>query len=192
MEAEQKQTHQDEYALMREAQKGERGAFKALYDCYRDRLHSLIFYSLGDRIWAEDVLQIVFVKIYKGLPAFRFEAHPSTWMYRIAVNECINQQERRGAVHVPFEEILGSDDEMDRAALPDLAHAHRERREIIQRAVMDLPPKFRTVVVLKYLEGLSYDEIAAVLECSAGTVASRLNRALHRLETQLRPLRRVL
>lgn len=186
------QPDQDERALMLAAQRGERGAFKAIYERYRDRLNNLIFYSLGDSLWAEDVLQIVFIKIYKGLPGFRFEASPSTWMYRIALNECLNQQQRRGAAHVPFEEILGSDDEFDRAALPDLAHAAGQRREIIRQAVMELSPKLRSVIVLKYIEGLSYDEMAQVLECSPGTVASRLSRALRHLEARLRPLKRIL
>ena len=174
------------------AQRGDRNAFKSLYERYRDRLNNLIFYSLGDSLWTEDVLQIVFIKIYKGLPGFRFEASPGTWMYRIAMNECLSQQQRRGAAHVPFEEILGSDDEFDRNTLPDLAHADRERREIIQQAVMELSPKLRGVVVLKYIEGLSYDEMAEVLECSPGTVASRLSRALRQLEARLRPFKRIL
>lgn len=174
------------------AQSGDRNAFKLLYERYRDRLNNLIYYSLGDSLWAEDVLQIVFIKIFKGLPGFRFEASVATWMYRIALNECINQQQRRGAAHVPFEEILGSDDEYDRQPLPDLAHADRERREIIRQAIMDLSPKLRGVVVLKYSEGLSYDEMAEVLDCSPGTVASRLNRALRQLESRLRPFKRIL
>ena len=183
----------DERALVAAAQSGDRNAFKSLYERYRDRLNNLIYYSLGgDGLWAEDVLQIVFIKIYKGLPGFRFEASLATWMYRIALNECINQQQRRGAAHVPFEEILGSDDEYDRQPLPDLAHADRERREIIRQAVMDLSPKLRGVVVLKYSEGLSYDEMAEVLDCSPGTVASRLNRALRQLESRLRPFKRIL
>jgi RNA polymerase sigma-70 factor, ECF subfamily len=186
------ESEQNERALMRAAQCGDRNAFKLLYELYRDRLNNLIFYSLGDRIWTEDVLQIVFIKIYKGLPGFRFEASPGTWMYRIALNECLNQQQRRGAAHVPFEEILGSDQEFDHDSLPDLMQADRERREIIQQAVMELSPKLRNVVVLKYIEGLSYDEMAEVLECSPGTVASRLNRALRQLEARLRPFKRIL
>jgi RNA polymerase sigma-70 factor, ECF subfamily len=186
------QPEQDERALVFAAQGGDRNAFRSLYERYRDRLNSLIYYSLGDSLWAEDVLQIVFIKIYKGLPGFRFEASLATWMYRIALNECINQQQRRGAAHVPFEEILGSDDEYDRRAMPDLAHADRERREIIRQAVMDLSPKLRGVVVLKYIEGLSYDEMSEVLDCSPGTVASRLNRALRQLESRLRPFKRIL
>ena len=128
----------------------------------------------------------------RRLPGFRFEASPATWMYRIALNECLNQQQRRGASHVPFEEILGSDDEYDSAVPPDLAHASRERREIIRQAVMELSPTLRAVVVLKYIEGLSYEEMAEVLDCSQGTVASRLSRALRQLESRLRPFKRIL
>ena len=182
----------DERDLVLAAQHGDRAAFKALYDRYRDRVFNFIFYSLGDEIWAEDVLQIVFLKIYKGLPGFRLASELATWIYRIALNECINQQQRRGAPHVPFEAILGSSDEMDSAALPDLLHAESEKREIIRQAVLELSPKLRVVVALKYSEGLSYDEIAKVLDCAPGTVASRLNRALAELETRLRPLRRLL
>ena len=174
------------------AQQGDRDAFKSLYERYRDRVYNIIFYSIGDEVRAEDVLQIVFVKVYQGLPSFRFEASLSTWIYRIALNECLNQQRRRGAHHVPFEALLGSDEEFDAGASADRQHAESERREIIHRAVMELSPKLRAVVALKYLDGLSYEEIASVLECSPGTVASRLNRALTQLEVRLRPLRRLL
>src|SRR5438128_9755065 len=129
------QPEQDERALVLAAQRGDRNAFRALYERYRDRLNNLIFYTLGDVVWAEDVLQIVFIKIYKGLPGFRYQSSPATWMYRIALNECLNQQQRRGVAHVPFEEILGSGDELDRSTLPDLTHAESERREIIGQAV---------------------------------------------------------
>jgi RNA polymerase sigma-70 factor (ECF subfamily) len=182
----------EERATVLAAQQGDREAFRLLYERYRDRIYNLIFYSIGDEMRAEDVLQIVFVKIYRGLPGFRFEANLSTWIYRITVNECLNQQRGRGAQHVPFEALLGSDEEFDEGASADRQHADSERREIVHRAVMELSPKLRAVVALKYLEGLSYEEIASVLECSPGTVASRLNRALGELETRLRPLRRLL
>jgi RNA polymerase sigma-70 factor, ECF subfamily len=186
------QLDSQERELIMGAQRGDRAAFKALYDRYRDKVYNFIFYSVGDELSSEDILQIVFLKIYRGLPTFRFEASLATWIYRITLNECLNQQQRRGAQYVPFEAIFGSDEELDTAAPPDLQHAERERREIIHQAMMELSPKLRSVVTLKYLEGLSYDEIAAVLECAPGTVASRLNRALEQLEARLRPLRRLL
>jgi len=192
MEVEESQTGSAERETIIAAQRGDRDAFKLLYDRYRDRIYNLIFYSTGVEISAEDVLQVVFMKVYRGLSRFRFEASFSTWLYRITVNECLNQQRRRGAHHVPFEALLGGDQEVDSSASADLQHAERERREIIHRAVMQLSPKLRTVVALKYLEGLSYEEIASVLECSPGTVGSRLNRGLRDLEAQLRPLKRLL
>ena len=82
----------DERSTVIAAQQGDREAFRSLYDRYRDRVYNFIFYSMGDEMRAEDVLQIVFVKIYRGLPSFRFEASLSTWIYRIALNECLNQQ----------------------------------------------------------------------------------------------------
>jgi RNA polymerase sigma-70 factor (ECF subfamily) len=192
MKLEESQTDAAERDIIVAAQQGDREAFRALYDRYRNRVYNLILYTTGDELGAEDMLQIVFVKIYQGLPGFRFEASLATWIYRITVNECLNKQRGRSAPHVPFEALLGSDEEMDGSAAADLQHAEGERREIIHRAVMELSPKLRTVVALKYLEDLSYAEIAMVLECSAGTVASRLNRALTDLEARLRPLRRLM
>lgn len=192
MKVRESQPEFEERATIIAVQQGDRDAFKALYERYRDRVYNIIFYSMGDELRAEDVLQIVFVKIYRGLPNFRFEASFATWIYRIALNECLNQQSRRGAQHVPFEALLGSDEELDSGAAADAQHAEGERREIVHRAVMELSPKLRAVVALKYLEGLTYEEIASVLECSPGTVASRLNRALGELEARLRPLRRLL
>jgi RNA polymerase sigma-70 factor (ECF subfamily) len=192
MKVRESQSEFDERATVIAVQQGDRDAFKALYERYRDRVYNIIFYSMGDALRAEDVLQIVFVKIYRGLPSFRFEASFATWIYRIALNECLNQQRRRGAQHIPIEALLGSDEERDSGAAADLQHAEGERREIVHRAVMELSPKLRAVVALKYLDGLTYEEIASVLECSPGTVASRLNRALGQLEARLRPLRRLL
>ena len=181
----------DERTMAMAAQQGDRDAFRLLYERYRDRVYNFIFYSIGDHLRAEDILQTVFVKIFRGLPGFRFEASLATWIYRIALNECLNQQRKRGMQQVPFEALLGSDEEPS-AASADLQHAEAERREIVHRALMELSPKLRSVVALRYLEELSYEEIASVLECSAGTVASRLNRALSQLEQRLRPLKRLL
>ena len=192
MKVRDSQSDLEERATIIAAQQGDREAFRSLYERYRDRVYNLIFYSIGDELGAEDVLQIVFVKIYRGLPDFRFQASLATWIYRITLNECLNQQRGRGAQHIPFEALLGSDEERDLGATADLRHAEGERREIVHRALMELSPKLRAVVVLKYLEGLSYEEIASVLECSPGTVASRLSRALRELEARLRPLRRLL
>ncbi|HEX8184279.1 MAG TPA: sigma-70 family RNA polymerase sigma factor, partial [Blastocatellia bacterium] len=135
MAIKEKKSDSQERELITRAQRGDRAAFKMIYDLYRDRVYNLIFYSMGDELSSEDVLQIVFIKIYRGLPSFRFEARLATWIYRITLNECLNQQQRRGGQYVPFESLFGSDEEFDSAAPPDLQHADKERREIIHQAM---------------------------------------------------------
>lgn len=192
MKAEKTELESHERDLFRRAQRGDRAAFRDIYELYRDRVFRLVFYSLNERALAEDVSQTVFLKIYRALASFRFEAEPATWIYRIALNECMNQNRRHSPKHVPIESILGSGEEIDCEAPPDDRQARGEIQRVIQRTVIDLPPKLRSVVILKYVEGLSYDEMSRVLECPPGTIASRLNRALAELEARLRPLRRLL
>ena len=107
MKVRESQPDFDERATVIAVQQGDRDAFRELYERYRDRVYNIIFYSIGDELRAEDVLQIVFVKIYRGLPSFRFEASLATWIYRIALNESLNQQRGRRAQHIPFEALLG-------------------------------------------------------------------------------------
>jgi len=178
-----------ERSLVKAAQRGDSGAFQELYDAYRGRIWTLVVYSIGDSLQAQDVLQTVFFKAFRGLRSFRFQSSLFTWIYRIARNECLNYNRRRSSPHVPLEAILGSSDEMDTRPISD---GHEARKVILQNAVRQLPFKMREVVVLKYLEGLSYEEMSRVLGCAPGTVASRLNRALAELEERLRPFRRLL
>ncbi|MBI3651303.1 MAG: RNA polymerase sigma factor [Acidobacteria bacterium] len=181
-----------EHDLIMAAQDGDRTAQRSIYELYRDRVQNLVYYSLGDALFAEDISQVIFLKIFRALPDFRFESALATWIYRIAINECLNQSRRDNAQYVPLDAILGSVEEIAAADWPDRQQERQQRQQIIQQAVLELSPKLRAVVVLKYLEGLSYEEIAAVLDCSTGTVASRLSRALTRLEARLRPFRTVL
>ena len=182
----------DERELILAAKQGDCIAFRQIYERHRDGVYNLVSYSLNDSRLIEDVVQIVFLKIYRGLPGFRFEANLSTWIYRVTINECQNQNRPRKSRFVSFETIAGSGEDVDTASIPENLHSNRERQQIVQRAVMDLSPRLRAVVVLKYVEGLSYEEIAQVLELPPGTVASRLNRALEGLESRLGPLRTVL
>lgn len=182
----------EERDLVSAAQQGDTSAFRVIYTTHRDSVYNLVSYALNDPRLIEDVLQIVFMKIYRGLPGFRFEASLSTWIYRVTINECQNQNRANRSRLVSFETLVDSGEEIDTASIPEDLHAQREKQDIIQRAVLQLSPKLRAVIVLKYIEGLSYEEIAVVLECAPGTVASRLNRALHMLELRLSPLRSVL
>ncbi len=133
---------------------------------------------------AEDVLQTVFIKIFRSLPYFRFESSLLTWMHRITLNECKNRR-RRFALFVPISRIQDGLEEPDPAPRPDDLHASAQRLQMVRQAVMNLKPKYRSVVVLRYLEEMSYEKIAETLECSSGTVASRLSRALEILAAKL-------
>lgn len=181
-----------EEALVRAAQGGDSHALRRLYELYRGQVYSLALYSVGDPGHAQDVLQAVFLKVFRSLQRFRFHSSLATWIYRIAHNECSNHHRRQKPPFVPLEAVLGSTHEVDPRPNSHDQHARRERDRIIQQAVMQLPFRMREVVVLKYVEGLSYDEITRVLGCAPGTVASRLNRALAALEERLRPFREFL
>src|SRR5215471_6489326 len=98
MKAQKIHSDSDEREVVARAARGDRDAFRAIYETYSERILNLIYYWLGDRLAAEDVLQIVFMKVYRGLSGFRFEAALSTWIYRIALNECQNQSRRGGGV----------------------------------------------------------------------------------------------
>ena len=168
------------------ARRGDADAFRELYRAYRDPVWTLIVSLVGDSSQAQDVMQNVFFKAFRGLGGFRFRSGLFTWIYRIAHNECLNHLRRREVPHVPLEAIAGSGDEMDRARVSDLESADRAA---LRDAVMQLPFKMREVVILKYQEGLSYGEMSRMLGCAPGTVASRLNRALAELEMLLRPFK---
>jgi RNA polymerase sigma-70 factor, ECF subfamily len=188
----EKENGERERNLVLAARRGDSAAFRELYDTYRQPTWNLVVYSIGDSLQAQDVLQTVFLKVFRGLRSFRFQCRLSTWIYRIAHNECQDHHRRRRAPHVPLEAILGSRSEIDTRPISDDQHARQERKVILQQALLQLPFKMREVVVLKYLEGLSYEEMSRVLRCAPGTVASRLNRALAELEERLRPFRRIL
>jgi RNA polymerase sigma-70 factor (ECF subfamily) len=168
------------------ARRGDADAFRELYRAYRDPVWTLVVSLVGDSTQAQDVMQNVFFKAFRGLGGFRFQAGLFTWIYRIAHNECLNHLRRREIPYIPLEAIVGSREEIE----SDRASDREERRKAaLREAVKRLPFKMREVVVLKYVEDLSYMEMSRILACPPGTVASRLNRALAELETLLRPIK---
>jgi RNA polymerase sigma-70 factor, ECF subfamily len=181
----------EERNLVRAAQQGDHGSFRMLYESYRGQLYNLTYYTLKDSQLAEDTLQTIFLKIYRGLPSYRFESSFKTWAFRIALNEAKNQLRNKKS-ELPLTVITGTSEEMNAVPGPHEQQILQQREAIVRRALMELSPKMRTVIVLKYVDGLSYDEIATVLNCSAGTVASRLNRALEKLEGLLAPFKSLL
>ena len=170
--------------LILAASRGDDDALREIYWTYREPVWNVIVSLVGDIPQAQDILQNVFFKAFRGLSGFRFRSALFTWMYRIACNECRNHLRRRGPAMLPLETILGSRYEAD---LTGPSGGSNGPADTLRAAVRDLPFKLREVVVLKYQEDLSYEEMSRVLGCPPGTVASRLNRALSELESRLRP-----
>lgn len=166
----EKRTEQD---LLAECKNGSREAFESLYNAHQRRVFSvaLNFFG-GDEALAKDITQQVFLKIFGSLRDFRGDARFTTWLYRMTVNACIDEQRKRRRFF-SIENFFGE------FKVKKTQDAHIQQREIseeVQKAVATLKPKFRLPILLKYVEGLSYEEIAKVLDCSIGTISSRLNR----------------
>jgi RNA polymerase sigma-70 factor (ECF subfamily) len=150
--------------LIEACRRGEREAFRALFETYKDKVYSIAFRFTGDESLAMDIAQDVFLKLFSSIGDFRGDAAFSRRLIPIA-------DDLLAVLRAPG-------DSLDRML-------HTEMRDRVRGAVDKLPPDLRMVVVLRYTEGLSYDEIAEVLGCASGTVASRLNRAHKALERRL-------
>lgn len=169
-------------SLVLAARRGDEEAFREIYRTFREPVWSVVISLVGDPLQAQDVLQNVFFKAFRGLSGFRFRSSLFTWIYRIACNECRTHLRKRTVPQVPLDDILGSSYEAADAGVGDGGPA---RSDALKSALQALPFKMREVVVLKYQEDLSYDEMSRVLGCPPGTIASRLNRALAELGTLL-------
>lgn len=181
-----------------DADGGFQGPFRTLYELYKDRVYNACFRITGNANDALDASQETFGILYRKIGAFRFESKFSSWIYRIAVNASIDLKRRSSSRTLPSLEGLGQgpDGESSRAVEIedesveeplDVAFRH-ELEADIQKSIDRLSPKMRTMVVLRYLQGLSYDEIAETLQISLGTVKSRLSRAHAALDRELTPV----
>ena len=169
-------------------QQGDREAFGLLFDSYKDKVFSIAVYSFGgDHAAANDVSQQIFLKLMTSIVQFRGDSAFTTWLYRLVVNTCIDEQRKRRRF-LPFGESIPMSKVADRSG-PEKHYAKREVADCVQAAIQELKPKWRLPILLKYVEGLSYEEIADVLSCSKGTVASRLNRGHQALARKLSHLR---
>jgi RNA polymerase sigma-70 factor, ECF subfamily len=169
-------------------QRGDRDAFRLLFDAYKDKVYSIAIYFLhGDHATAEDVTQEVFVRLFTRIGQYRGEAEFVTWLYRLVVNACMDEQRKRRRL-VPFgdPEVM-SDRETGES--PDEIYSRLELTESVRVALADLSPPLRLTILLKYFEELSYEEMARALGCSQGTIASRLHRGLKILAHKLAHLR---
>ncbi|HXE91526.1 MAG TPA: sigma-70 family RNA polymerase sigma factor [Terriglobales bacterium] len=169
--------------LLRACQRGDRHAFRVLFEAYRDRVYSIALHFTGDSAVAADVTQDVFVKLFHAIGKFRFDSDFGTWLYRLVANVCMDEHRRRRR-WLPLEDVF-----MSPSRSQEKAAMRSEMSGAVQAAVARLAPRLRLPILLRYVEGLSYDQIAGALGCSKGTVASRLNRAHKILARRLSYLR---
>ena len=168
-------------------QRGDWEAFRLLFEAHKDRVYSIALRYCGDESAAMDIAQETFLKLLSSIQDFRGNASFESWLYRIVVNRCLDHQ-RRGRRLMPFlDGLLDIVSAPAESVLQELLRV--EMTKDVQRIVGTLPPEQRIVIVLRYTEGLAYDQIAEILGCSAGTVASRLSRAHKVLERRLSHLR---
>lgn len=181
--------------LVERVQRGEKRAFDLLVSKYQRKLFRLLSRLIRDPAEIEDVAQEAFIKAYRALPNFRGESAFYTWLYRIAINTAKNYlvaQGRRAPTQSDTEiedaenfddgELLRNEDTPDRILLS------KQVAEAVNRAIEALPEELRTAIVLRELEGLTYEEIAASMNCPIGTVRSRIFRAREAVAEELRPL----
>jgi RNA polymerase sigma-70 factor (ECF subfamily) len=165
-------------------QQGDRAAFQLLFETYKDKVFSIAVYSSGgDRALADDVTQQIFLKLFTAIRQFRGDSEFTTWLYRLVVNACLDERRRRRKL-LPWGETVAMTKPSEKKP-QEKQYARREVSAAVQQANGELKPKFRLPILLKYIEGLSYEEIASVMGCSKGTVASRLNRGHSQLAKRL-------
>jgi RNA polymerase sigma-70 factor (ECF subfamily) len=173
--------------IIKSCRSGDREAFRALYDVYKDRVYSIALYFFrGEHAVAGDVTQQVFLKLMTSIGQFRGDAAFSTWLYRLVVNACTDVARRRTsdaafAARSPQETFAGTSSQEETYARAQLATA-------VRAAISTLPEKLRVAVLLRHFDDLSYEEMAAALGCSMGTVASRLSRGHRMLAERLKEL----
>lgn len=181
--------------LVERVQSGDRNAFGLLVSKYQRKLLRLVMRMVRDPAEAEDVTQEAFIKAYRALPNFRGESAFYTWLYRIGVNTAKNWLVAHGRRMPTVSEIGDEDSESieDSGLLrddetPDRVLLSKQIGETVNAAMDALPEDLRTAISLREIEGLSYEEIAQVMDCPIGTVRSRIFRAREAIAAQLRPL----
>jgi RNA polymerase sigma-70 factor (ECF subfamily) len=191
-----------ERRLIEACQRGDREAFRELFEAHKDRVWTVALRFTGDESAARDVTQQVFLKLFTSIAGFRHESNFKTWLYRMAANECMDEfRKRRRLIPLDFfrpasgverdEDCGGVEMEGWRQEpLQEERLAQLEVSEAVLAALTQLKPKLRMAIVLKYFEDLSYEQMAEALGCSTGTVASRLNRGHKELARRLAHLKR--
>lgn len=180
--------------LVERVQRGDKTAFDMLVRKYQFRVGKLVSRYVSDKSEVEDVTQEAFIKAYRALAGFRGDSAFYTWLYRIAINTAKNylvsmgRRPPRSDIDAVDAENLDGGYELREIATPERTMLRNEIAETVRSTIETLPEDLRTAITLREFEGLSYDEIASVMECPIGTVRSRIFRAREAIDNELRPL----
>ncbi len=181
--------------LMLSAGQGDRDAFGELVRRYSSRMVNVAYQVVGDRELAEDIAQETFLRAYKSAARYRQISKFSTWLYTIALNLCRNELRRRKFKTYSLEGMAERDEDSskiradipDEKTQPDVDMERKEAGSLVRQAVEQLPEKFKTPLVLRDIQELTYEEISEILNLPEGTVKSRINRGRLRVKEILRP-----
>jgi RNA polymerase sigma-70 factor, ECF subfamily len=181
-------------SLVRRVQSGDKGAFDALVRKYQHKLVKLVMRYVRNPAEAEDIAQEAFIKAYRALPQFRGDSAFYTWLYRIAINTAKNAVVSRDRSPIEYnidrndatEESYDMQGRMKDSETPEGLVLTDEIRRTVNAAIEALPEDLKTAIVLRELDGLSYEEIAAAMDCPVGTVRSRIFRAREAIDRRLR------
>jgi RNA polymerase sigma-70 factor (ECF subfamily) len=180
--------------LVVRVQNGDKTAFDLLVRKYQHKIAKLVSRYVRDRREVEDVTQEALIKAYRAIGGFRGESAFYTWLYRIAVNTAKNYLESQGRrppgsdMEIEGAELIESGDGLRDQATPERQMLTKEIASTVHRVLEHLPPDLRTAITLREIEGMSYEEIAEVMDCPIGTVRSRIFRAREAIDLELRPL----
>ena len=181
--------------LVERAQRGDKRAFGLLVEKYQRKLGRLLARFIRDPAEVEDVTQEAFIKAYRALPAFRGDSAFYTWLYRIGINTAKNYLMALGrraptSTEVEAEDAEGLEDgeQLRDINTPESVLLSAEIARTVNATIEELPEELRTAIQLREIEGMSYEDIARIMECPIGTVRSRIFRAREAIAEQLRPL----
>jgi RNA polymerase sigma-70 factor (ECF subfamily) len=181
--------HEGEKALLDRVRSGDVEAFEQLIEGYQKKVYNIALRMIGNHDDASELAQEVFIRVYKSISSFKEESQLSTWIYRITSNACLDELRRRKNKRVVSidENIKYEDSEFKRELeddkpTPDILAEKNEIRKAIKDAIRALPEHHRMMIVMRDIQGLSYEEIAQSLQSPEGTIKSRINRARQALK----------
>ena len=182
-----------EKLLVTKSKKGNIDAFEELISAYERKAYNIAYRMMGNEEDAKDMAQEAFIKIYKSIQNFREESSFSTWLYRIVTNVCLDElRKRKKDKLVPLELSIETDKGTAIVELsaeretPEDIYERVEKKQLIQNAISSLGEDYKTVIILRDIQGFGYEEIATMLNGSLGTIKSRINRARNQLKDKLR------